>query len=505
MAGQGKRFRRAGYDVYKPFLPVFGKPMVQHVLDAFPSHVTRHVLADRSLLDAQQIEYLRDQPGVVVHFVASHGHGPAYTIHQASPALPLDESFFIAYVDICWTWDYAQVEPLLAHDGVVFTRRQFHPHLVGNNYSAFCRPDDSDPRRLAEIREKASFTDDWMNEPLSIGCFYVRDGRAMHRAISRMIDEDRRVSNEFFPSLLFNDLVASGMDIRLSDVDFFAHWGVPEQLDDVRKWVGACRQLANPPATPDAVNVCCMGGAGARMQGVSALPKAFIPIGDGEPMFRYVADRFGCASDFFIVSDSVRSLLGEHGVSRDRIVPIGPATTSQLETLKRAAGFLRSRERFFLTSCDACGIWDREAFRTMVDRDRPDAVVFTFEPTLLQHRLGGGHTYVSVDGGRVGAVHIKHAPNADARGLAGFFWFRDGSVFGELDRIPDDREHELCADHVLKYLVETGRNVAAFPLSTYVHLGSPAELHEFEFWNTHYRLFSEQTADAFAGAAPIDD
>ena len=40
MAGQGTQFRRAGYDAYKPFVEIFGKPMIQYVLDAFPPHVT---------------------------------------------------------------------------------------------------------------------------------------------------------------------------------------------------------------------------------------------------------------------------------------------------------------------------------------------------------------------------------------------------------------------------------------------------------------------------------
>jgi NDP-sugar pyrophosphorylase family protein len=499
MAGLGTRFRRAGYDTYKPFLSIFGKPMIQYVLDAFPADVTKRVLADLSLLTADQLEFLQRQPGVVVHAVPPHSLGPAYTIHQARAALPLGDAFFIAYCDIVWTWDYAQVERLLDHDGIVFTRRQFHPHLVGNNYSAFCRPTPDDPDRLAEIREKGSFTDRWMDEPLSIGAFYVRDGRAMMRAIETMIAEGRTVSQEFFPSLLFNDLIEEGRQIRLHDVDFFAHWGVPEQLADVRTWVQTCRRIATPAPPVEAVNVCCMGGIGARMQGVSPVPKALMPVADGEAMFRYVADRFGCRSNVFLVNQTLLPLLAAHRLSEAQVVDIGPPTTSQLATLKAAGGFLRQQARFYLTSCDAFGLWDRAAFEAFLERESPDAVIFTFEPTLLQRTLGGSHTYVETAGDRVSSVHIKHRPSADARGLAGFFWFRDGGVFDELDRIPDDPGRELCADHVLKHLVEAGRKVGAFPLDAYVHLGSPVELQEFAFWTAGHRVFPQGQAEAAAG------
>ena len=489
MAGQGKRFRRAGYDTYKPFLPIFGKPMIQYVLDAFPAHVTKHILVDRALITDEQLAYLRAQSGVVVHFVASHSLGPAYTIHEARNHLPLDESFFIAYADIFWTWDYAQVERLLDADGVVFTRREFHPHLVGNNFSAFCKPTPGDDRRLAEIKEKGSFTDDWMNEPLSVGAFYVRDGHAMIRAINTMIGEDRKVAQEFFPSLLFNDIVKAGGNVRLSDVDFFVHWGVPTQLEDLRAWVNACRTLTQKAPASNAVNVCCMGGSGVRMQSVSAVPKALMPV-SGVPMFRYVADRFGCKNELFIVNDGMAETLASKGVRDASIVNIGAPTKSQLDTLKAASTTLRKQKQFFLTSCDATGLWDNGALNAFLQREKPDAIVFTFVPTLLQANLGGSHTYVSVDGQRVTGVHIKHKPNDDARGLAGFFWFNDGSAFAELDRIPDDAGRELSADHVLKHMVDTGRKVGAFPVDTYLHLGSPLELKEFEFWNKYHMVFA---------------
>ena len=503
MAGQGKRFRQAGYETYKPFLPIFGKPMIQYVLDAFPEHVTKRVLADRSLLTDEQLEYLQGQPDVLVHFVPSHNLGPAYSIYHARAELPLDEAFFIAYCDIYWTWDYAQVESALDQDGVIFTRRRFHAHLVGNNYSAFCRPAAQDENALGEIREKGSFTEQWMDEPLSIGVFYVRNGKSMMRAIEAMIAEDRKVSQEFFPTLLFNDLVDAGQNIRLQDVDFFVHWGVPSQLEDLRTWVRTSRWLDEKPIASDSVNVCCMAGAGTRMQGLGEVPKALMPVASGELMFRYVADRFGCGSTFFIIHEGMRAELRRRGVSERQLIDIGPPTTSQLATLRMASGFLRTQARFFLTSCDAFGLWDPCAFQTFLECERPDAVVFTFEPTLLQGALGGSHTYVETDGRVVSKIHIKRKPHDGARGLAGFFWFNDGRIFGELDRIPEDTGHELCADHVLKYMVERGQKVAAFPLDAYIHIGSPFELEEFAFWRKYHHIFPQHAAPDLVSASYV--
>ena len=490
MAGKGSRFRAAGYPDYKPFVQIFGKPMIQYVLDAFPDYVTKRIIADRDLLTDAQIDFLTSQPNVIVHFVPSHSLGPAYSIVQARDELPLDEAFFIAYCDIFWTWDFTEIAPLLHHDGIVFTRREFHPHLVGNNFSAFCRTDAAHPDQLAEIREKGSFTDDWMHEPLSVGAFYVRDGRAMISAMQQMIALDRRVSGEFFPSVIFNDLIATGQQILLHDVDFFVHWGVPEQLEDLQYWVQTYRRLDAQAALDATTNLCCMGGAGVRMQELGAEPKALMPV-HGLPMFRYVAEHFGCRSTKFIVHQQMAERLRSSGVPTDDLVDIGPPTSSQLDTLAMADDVLRRQRTFFLTSCDAFGVWDNQAFQLFLTKEQPKAVIFTFVPTLLQHGLGGSHTYVETDGARVAAVHIKHKPSDTAVGLAGFFWFRDGTVFEQLERIPPDPGRELCADHILKYLVDTGERVSAYPLDAYVHLGSPTELREFAFWGAYHSVFDD--------------
>ena len=36
MSGFGERFRRAGYDLPKPMIPIEGKPIIAHVIDLFP-------------------------------------------------------------------------------------------------------------------------------------------------------------------------------------------------------------------------------------------------------------------------------------------------------------------------------------------------------------------------------------------------------------------------------------------------------------------------------------
>lgn len=488
MAGYGERFKKAGYDTYKPFIEVLGKAMIDHVLDAFPASMPKYVIVNPDLITEDQRDYLERKGTVTIIDIEPHKNGPAYSILAAKNKLPLDESFFISYADHLWTWDFNALTPILDADGIVFTKRGFHPHLIKDNFSAFCRPSALDPYRLECIKEKGSFTDDWMREPHSIGVYYFKNGRNMISAFEEDFAADNRVAGEFYPSQPFNSLVEQGKDVRLSDVDFYVHVGVPEQLEDLHSWARIMREVENDSEHDRFTNVCCMGGLGARMREVSDTPKALLDM-DGKPMYAFVLERFGCDTNTILTVHPIAKRL--EGAPFP-IVDLGEQTRTQIETLTRAQDFLSTVRQFYLTSCDCYGLFNHEAFATFIERERPDAIIFTFAPSLTQRKLTGQHTHVSSREGHITAVHIKSKSSEEDRGLAGFFWFADGNEFGGLSGVPLDEKNETCVDHFLKYLVAQGKKVMEYRLDQYIHIGTVDEYKEFQYWlrqasNLHQR------------------
>lgn len=489
MVGIGARFQAAGYQNYKPFIEILGKKMVEWAIAPFPVEVKKHFIVAAQLLTAEHRQFLESIPQASIIEIEKHSLGPAYSIYKALSQLPLEESFFITYCDIFWTWDFNQILPHLHEEGIVFTRRSFHPHLIKNGYSAFCLP-EKNQAYLAEIKEKASFTDHWMSEPLSVGAFYVQSGQVMAEALTHMITHQVRVGQEYFPSLLFNRLIEQGRRVLLHDIDFFAHWGTPEQLEDVLYWQRVIKRIEAKPVFlhRDAIFktlVCCMGGTGSRMKSISLLPKAALPL-CGIPMVQFVSQQLGCTVQELILTSHLKTYFF-HLPPSFHMTDIGEQTGSQLETLKRAQGLLGAQACFFLTSCDAYGYFDHAAFETFVQTQNPDAVIFTFSPTLTQRKLASHHTHVSVEGSRITAVHIKSKSQETDQGLAGFFWFREGALFKELESIQVPDSQEGSADHVLKYGVETGKRVLAYPLQAYIHLGTQEEYQEFLFWQRYHK------------------
>ena len=489
MAGSGKRFKRAGYDTYKPFIKINDKCMVDYILDAFPEDVGKYIITSENLLKESEKQHLVEKNCTVI-YIDPHTDGPAYSIYQAKDHLPLDECFFISYVDIAWEWNWEEIKKNLDHDGIVFTHNGFHPHLIENNYSAFCRV--SEDKKLLEIKEKGSFTDNHLEEDLSIGIFYVRSGHNMISAIDRLIANDTRVSNEFFPSLMFNELISDGKTIDILGLDYFIHWGIPEQLNDFIHWKKVTESIEKPPyqnSENQINNIMTMAGLGERMKSISNKPKALIEI-NGKPMYQFVSDYFPCADTTTIITEAVKK---EINVKDDKSFYTLPhQTKSQFETIKSSKDVFKGKENFFLTSCDAYGLFNKKLLEDFIESNNPDAIIFTFSHTLTQEKLSKHHTHVSHDGNLITQVHIKSKTSDEDLGLAGFFWIKNGDTYNSIveQMNESDYSEEIVADHVLKKYIELGYNVGRFHLDNYIHIGTKNEYLEFKYWMDRKNVFS---------------
>ncbi len=481
MAGTGNRFKEAGYETLKPFIEIFdGEPqakMIDFAVKPFPDEMQKFLLVDENNLSADQLQVLREFPNTEVINVGFHKNGPAYSIYLAREQLP-SAPYVVTYCDIFWEWDYEQFSQHFERDALILTHYGFHPHLFQNNFSAFCRVDEA-TGRVTEVKEKSSFTDNWMEEPVSVGCFYVKDSEGFKKILSQQIENQERVAGEFYPSESFNYLINRNLDVFEFQVPFYVHWGTPEVYGDVRHNVRKQRQ-GQPETVVDSANIVVMGGQGKRMTSRSKLPKALIPVPPGnQPMFQRSIDFFNCQKNIIITTEAVAQQLDKE--LRHQVVCLPKQTASQFDSIAEAANIFRESQRFFLTSCDAFGVFDNEQFAQLIADEENDAVVFGFEPTHLQKKQSSAYSSISFQGTAVQEIHIKKCPQ-HALGLAGFFWFKDGSSFAELSRIPQSTENEMCADHIVQHMVREGKRVRVLPLDFYYHLGTPEELEEHIFW-----------------------
>ena len=482
MAGEGSRFKAEGFERYKPFLRLAGKSMIEGVIEPFEALSEVFILTSDTILKRNQKSFDNLLDRVKVIIIPEHKLGPAYSIFLARNSLPRNRAYAIAYCDVWWSPKDFNISKLLNYDAAIFVHRGFHPHLIADNFSAFCSEKIQNNGSLLEIREKGSFTDDWMNEPVSVGVFFIRDSELLFNSIEKMVVSNDRVAGEFYPSIIFNELIKLGVDVKLIDVDAYIHIGVPSQFRDVQFWSDVVNEDGSKAPTNIQINCMLVGGSGSRMKGVSEAPKHLLPV-EGIAMLDYVAKKFNCHKNMVIggpnfISTPMQNMTCE-------VVTLQNKTNSHLETLIKSIEYLPNDESILFTSCDCYGEIDWTVFNKLVQDLNSDCATFSFEKSLLHKKNKLQHTTIKNNNNLVVDVDIKSKNKSYSSGLAGFFWFKNTSVIRDLLKSIHllDVQEELLVDHLILLMTKSDNKPACYQLKSYIHLGTPDEYNEFKYWH----------------------
>jgi len=470
-AGIGQRFIDAGFDIFKPLIQVLGKPMIKHVIDAFPEDINVYIITDNNHKEVLS-ENLHCKQKINYIIIDAHKSGPAWSLYMAQDKLPEDDACFVTYNDVMWQWDFEKILQYINFhkpDGVVFTQTGFHPHLFNNSYSAFCKIKGN---KLLAIKEKGYFTDNWMHEPLSTGVYYFSDTSSLIKNIETLVRKDIKTSGEFFPSEVFNLMITENKKVLTYETEFFAHTGIPEQYCDVLRWEKIMTKVNKKNNVPVLIMMC---GKGLRMKKVAYINKAGLLI-DKMAMFEYVATKMRSDNNCFLVNDDTFSLL-KAGMNS---INIHKQTHTQTESMKNALPLLPRTKDLLINSNDCYGLFDTEALKNVQGFDM---VLFGFEPSLLQRKQQNAHSGFSFSGNSVQSIAIKSLPK-NYTGLAGMYYFPDSVLLKELCNFDCTKNENM--EQFAQYLLEKNYNVGCIKLDYYIHLGTPEEYSEYMYWNKFF-------------------
>ena len=230
MAGAGSRFSKAGFLDPKPLIPVFGRPMIQLVVDNLrpnckhqfificqKDHVEKYDLKTKLELFA---------PGCKLIELSGLTEGAACTVLAAREWIDNDSSLMIAnsdqYVDV----DINNYLSLLNRDhldGLIMTMTASDPKwsfaaIDGNGW-------------VTRVAEK---------EPISpeatVGIYNFAKGSDYVRAADKMIQNNERVNGEFYVAPVYNSLIEEGAHIGISNIGNDSGTGMfgigtPDDLD----------------------------------------------------------------------------------------------------------------------------------------------------------------------------------------------------------------------------------------------------------------------------------
>ena len=249
MAGAGKRFSEAGYELPKPFIPVDGAPLVVRATEDLPRG-SRYLFVTRK-------EIRRSEPEATISRVFPHVEmieadrltdGQAATALLAKDRLDLGAPLLIGACDhsILYAPDYfarmtAQDSPA---DALIFTYRnnpmvRFHPEMYGWV--------ETDPHgRAGRVSVKIPLPGDPAKHHAIVGAFWFRKARYFTEQAEAMIHAGLRIRHEFYIDECMNFLIRKGLRVDVFEVDQYVSWGTPEDLRTYEYWQKFFSRSMNP-------------------------------------------------------------------------------------------------------------------------------------------------------------------------------------------------------------------------------------------------------------------
>jgi HAD superfamily hydrolase (TIGR01509 family) len=226
MAGEGSRFKSAGFTFPKPLIEINGNPMISEVVESLQVSGKFIFICKEEHIENFSLKYLFTN--MVEEFVivnaAKLTEGAAVTALLARELIDNDNPLIIANSDQFIRWDsVSEMHKVTIKDadGAILVFKATHPKwsFVKINDEGF----------ITEVAEKRPISD-----TATVGVYYWRRGRDFVKFADQMISKNIRTNGEFYIAPVYNEAINYGMKILPVFVDEMWGLGTPEDLNDFK-------------------------------------------------------------------------------------------------------------------------------------------------------------------------------------------------------------------------------------------------------------------------------
>lgn len=236
MAGKGERFVKENYTLPKPILPIEGLPMVIKASKDLP-------IADKYLyvlLKDHTIKY--DIEKIIIGHIPQSQfiildkvtEGQACTCLYALENISEQDDIMIGACDNGLIYDKNKFLQLREQaDVIVFTFR--------NNVTVGTKPTQYgwvsvEGDYVKSVSVKIPISDTPINDHAVVGAFWFKNKKIYQNAVEKMMNENRRINNEFYIDECINDAVQLGYNVKYLEVDKYICWGTPNDYKTFNYW-----------------------------------------------------------------------------------------------------------------------------------------------------------------------------------------------------------------------------------------------------------------------------
>lgn len=508
MSGIGKRFKKAGYTNPKPLIEIDGKPIIEYVVNLFPNITdVTFICNDKHLKETNMSEVLNKiSPNCKILKVPyGHGKGPVHAISQIFESIQDDKEIIISYCDYGSVWDFKKfLEERKNWDGMIPCYIGFHPHMLGSDNYAFCKEEN---KKLIEIKEKETFTNNKMSEYASNGTYYFKSGKIVKKYFQELIDLDINVNGEYYVSLVYNLLVRDGLNVGIFEINKMLQWGTPYDLEIYKEWSKYFKNVSswepNSFCPKNTTLVLPMAGKGSRFSEIGYnIPKPILPINENIMVVEAVNCLPKTDNKIFICLDehiqnySIDTIL-RNNFQNCKIINIDTTTEGQACTceigINRCDVDLESP--ILISACDNGIFYDNQKIQNLLDDNNIDVIVWSFRNNQSSKLSPNSYAWLDVDSNdnikHVSCKKFIYDDPLKTHAIIGTMFFRKSKYFinglNENYRLNYRTNGEFYVDDVINRCIEDGLNVKVFEVGNYICWGTPNDYQTYNYWTEYFK------------------
>ena len=223
MAGRGNRFKEKGYTFPKPLIEVFGKPMIQLIVDNLNIKANYIFIVLKEHYESYQLRHLLNliAPNCKIVQVDTVTEGAACTTLLAKDLINNDNPLLIANSDQFIVWNSNETMYSFSNnniDGGMLVFNSVHPKW------SFAKLDEHG--FIEKVAEK-----DPISDIASVGIYYWSKGSEYVKCAEQMISKNIRVNDEFYVCPVINESIQNGKKFKIKYVEKMYGIGTPEDLE----------------------------------------------------------------------------------------------------------------------------------------------------------------------------------------------------------------------------------------------------------------------------------
>ncbi len=227
LAGEGKRFQEVGYTVPKPFIDIYGKSMIQRVVESLNiDAIYTFIVRKEHVQEYSRFEIFKriSKNNYDIIVLNKITEGAACTTLLAKEYINNNNELIIANADQIIEWCPTEfLNHARKFDGCILTFKANHPKW---SYAKI------NNELVVEVAEKKVISD-----MATVGVYYWKYGSDYVKYAEQMINKNIRTNNEFYVCPIYNEAILDNKRIGVFEVKNMYGVGDPESLENYKEYL----------------------------------------------------------------------------------------------------------------------------------------------------------------------------------------------------------------------------------------------------------------------------